>query len=76
MAISPSYGDGADKGAGPSTRMSTSAAWTPLNRGACISVTKIAGEVDGEEPEVPRKNWGSETFSPPCGSGVTRRGEE
>lgn len=73
MAISPSYGDGADKGAG---RMSTSAAWTPLKRGACISVTKIAGEVDGEEPKVPRINWRSETPSPPCGSGVTRRGEE
>ncbi len=55
MAISPSYGDGADKGAGPSTRMSTSAAWTPLKRGAGISVTKIADEVDGVEPEVALK---------------------
>lgn len=55
MAISPSYGDGADKGAGPSTRMSTSAAWTPLKRGACISVTKIADEVDGETGSTPEK---------------------
>jgi hypothetical protein len=59
MAISPSYGDGADKGAGPSTRMSTSAAWTRLKRGAGISVTRIAGEVDGVEPEVALKIGGA-----------------